>query len=900
MNPYETIILDWSASKTQTELGSNVTYTIFAQIGGNAPLSNTTAANVVTYDFSGLESGGLYKFTIIATASGKSSVANDVPAVFIRTMIHPVYDLSADAVYGTFGTLVAEWTPGTNYDESYQIVATPAIGVSSEFTVNAPTTSVSCTDLLPNVVYQLVVTTFIAGQSSEPEVYTFAKTDPVTPPLNLTITDFDISSATLSWDPPNSENLEYAIHADSYSGIIQDYSGITNTQFVCSNLTSGAEYFFSVYTVYKNVQSTNSIDITETLPVGPPTNLSFVQTNPTSVRLNWSASPAQRPGYQDVVYNISGNNLGNPEDFFNYTTGYNELTFLLDDIIDPGSLYDVYITTDLYGVQSDPALIQVFTGTSPPFNLDAVPTDGTTDSITVNWSASPSLGVSYNVYLDGVPQDAGTETTYVVTGLEPGVSYEIYVTALAAENESDPTATLTVTTYIDPPFNLGGTASSTTTLRFNWDAPDYVSDYEIKLSSAGGVLTATTADNIYDFNGLASGDEYNASIRRILGDLCSYVVNFTQNPYFTDIAPVTNLSASPAGGAAGSSNLVLNWSLSPADNGDETTYEVSVDIRTFYVEGGNSTITVGGFEPQTSYTFDVTTIRTKPPPSRRSTVESVGGTTNAQTYPTMTFDTSVYGFAYAAETIGAGIVLPNPTTMFVTDVTGGDIWVGDRQPEASLIAVGVSTPFVNPRGISFNPLAETTPLLIAHGDGVTAMSLDGSILTPLIPAEGGLGPPSGGWGLTPVDALGNTYITAPGSGLVCLIQPGGETEVYARTTPGSSPEGIALAENGTLYVADSSSNCVWQIPPSRIPSVLTTISGSLLPSAIVYSIDGNLYVADRGNRKIFKVTLTGTVTTFVTLQNGFTPLAMTQDPVTGNLYTTHTNGTVTEIQVTLT
>jgi hypothetical protein len=318
------------------------------------------------------------------------------------------------------------------------------------------------------------------------------------------------------------------------------------------------------------------------------------------------------------------------------------------------------------------------------------------------------------------------------------------------------------------------------------------------------------------------------------------------------------------------------------------------------VYGGQSNLTVGGFEPQTSYAFDVTTVRTKPPPSRRSTVESVGGTTNAQIYPTMTFDTSVYGFAYAAETIGGGIVLPNPTTMFVTDVTGGDVWVGDRQPEASLIALGISSPFVNPRGISFNPLAETTPLLIAHEDGVTAMSLDGSILTRIETTGGGQGPPPAGWGLTPVDALGNTYITAPETGFVFLIQPSGQTEEYAQTTPGSRIEGIVLAENGTLYVADSSSNCVWQIPPSRIPSVLTILPGSLLPSAIVYSIDGNLYVADRGNRKIFKVTLAGSVTTFVTLAAGFTPLAMAQDPVTGNLYTTHTNGTVTEIQVTLT
>jgi sugar lactone lactonase YvrE len=894
MNPYETIILDWSASKTQTELGSNVTYTIFAEIGGNAPLSNTTAPNVVTYDFSGLESGGLYKFTIIATASGKSSVANDVPAVFIRTMIHPVYDLSGSDVNGTFGTVLAEWTPGTNYDESYQIVATPLLGVSSEFTVNAPVTSLSCTDLLPNTLYRLVVTTFITGQSSEPETFIFARTNPVTPPLTLTITDFNISSATLSWDPPTSENLTYAIRADSYSGIIRDYSGITNTQFVCSNLTSGAQYFFSVYTVYKDIQSGNSIDITQILPVGPPTNLSFVQTNATSVRLNWLASPAQRPGYQDVVYNISGNNLGNPEDFFYYTTDSNQLTYLLDGIINPGALYDVYISTDLYGVQSDPALIQVFTGTSAPFNLDAAPTYGTTDSITVNWSASPSLGVSYKVYVDTVPQDAGTDTTYVVTGLGSGVSYEIYVTALAGENESDPTATLTVTTYIDPPTNPGGNESSTTTLRFNWDAPDYVSDYEIKLSSAGGVLTATTADNTYDFNGLLSGDEYNASIRRILGDLCSYVVNFEQNPYFTDIAPVTNLSASPAGGAAGSSNLVLNWSLSPADNGDETTYEVSVDNRTFYVYGGQSNLTVGGFEPQTSYAFDVTTVRTKPPPSRRSTVESVSATTNAQIYPTMTFHSSLYGFAYAPDTIGGGIVLPNPTSMFVTDVTGGDVWAGDRQPEASLIALGISSPFVNPRGISFNPLAETTPLLIAHEDGVTAMSLDGSILTPVTDAYGG------GWGLT-TDSIGNTYMTIPETHTVQYIDPNSNFVSDYTTGLGSNPEGIALVpENGYLYAADSVLKAVTYVMPDRTVGTLVILPGSLLPSAIVYSIDGNLYVADRGNRKIFKVTLAGSVTTFVTLAAGFTPLSMTQDPVTGNLYTTHANGTVTEIVVTLT
>jgi sugar lactone lactonase YvrE len=552
----------------------------------------------------------------------------------------------------------------------------------------------------------------------------------------------------------------------------------------------------------------------------------------------------------------------------------------------------VYISAEYDMSESVPAFIEIFTETAPPTNLQAVAKDLTTDTIVLSWEASLTIDVTYRVYVDGSSIELGDVLEYEASGFEPGSSHDFYVVAVVPISISDPTPIITATTYIDPPFNLLNINTLTTeyTLAYEWQSA-VARTYELTLSGGGSNVVDTTATENYEFSGLFSGEKYEVSIRSIDGDLCSYSVDF-DNPYYTIVAPVENLTANPGGGAAGSTSIDLTWSLSPADYGSPSNVRYDIYVNSagpVTLLGGTETFTLLNLNPSTNYTFDVETRRLDP--RRTSSIVTVTASTNPPSYPTMTWSSNSDAYAVASDTIAYGILLAQGG-VWITDISGGDVW-SVTLPDGNMNPLGVEPVFNNPRGISYNPLSPGTPLLLAHADGVSAVSLDGRTQVPIPGAAGG------GWGMT-TDSNGNTYVTIPEIQTVQFIDPAGNVSDYALTGLESSPEGIALADNGYLYIADSSLNAVTYITPAGAIETLVSGLPFVSPSAIVYSIDGNLYVADRVNRKIFQVTLAGSVSEFTELDFGYTPLSMTQNPVTGNLYTTHPNGTITEIQVTLT
>ena len=138
-----------------------------------------------------------------------------------------------------------------------------------------------------------------------------------------------------------------------------------------------------------------------------------------------------------------------------------------------------------------------------------------------------------------------------------------------------------------------------------------------------------------------------------------------------------------------------------------------------------------------------------------------------------------------------------------------------------------------------------------------------------------------------VDAQGAVYVADGENHTVRKITSAGTVSTIAGTAgikgstdgPGTAaqfnlPHGIALAPDGTLYVADTFNHTIRKISPA---GEVTTLAGSAgqkgsadgvgaaarfyHPAGLAVDAQGSLYVADNGNQTIRKITAAGNVRT---------------------------------------
>ncbi len=126
-----------------------------------------------------------------------------------------------------------------------------------------------------------------------------------------------------------------------------------------------------------------------------------------------------------------------------------------------------------------------------------------------------------------------------------------------------------------------------------------------------------------------------------------------------------------------------------------------------------------------------------------------------------------------------------------------------------------------------------------------------------------------------VDDLGNVYVADTLRNRIIRVSPEGTLELPDTEAPFFSPRGIAFGPDGGLYVAQSSLAQIQRIVPD---GSFSTVAGSgthgfggdngpateaslRFPSGVAVAADGTTYIADAGNNRIRKVDPDGTITT---------------------------------------
>ncbi len=146
---------------------------------------------------------------------------------------------------------------------------------------------------------------------------------------------------------------------------------------------------------------------------------------------------------------------------------------------------------------------------------------------------------------------------------------------------------------------------------------------------------------------------------------------------------------------------------------------------------------------------------------------------------------------------------------------------------------------------------------------------------------------------------GNVFVASPTHNLILQISPGGEIRTLAGngvkgfsgegalgvTAALNFPTGVAVAPDGTLYIADFENHRVRRI---RADGTIETVAGDInaveigdggpalfaslyVPTALAFDTQGRLYIADNGNHRIRRVDRDGTIRTIAgTGEAGYT------------------------------
>ncbi|KAL8183843.1 UNVERIFIED_CONTAM: Fibronectin, partial [Gekko kuhli] len=290
------------------------------------------------------------------------------------------------------------------------------------------------------------------------------------PPYSTEVTE---TSIVVTWTPAPRIGFKLGVRpsqgGEAPREVISESGSI-----VISGLTPGMEYIYSITVLTDGQERDAPIIKTIVTPVSPPSSLTL-HSNPDTGILTVSWERSTTPDI--TAYRITTVPTNGQQGYTLEELVHAEQTSCIFENLSPGVEYNVSV----YTVKDDQESVPIFdtiTQEVPPLT-DLGFVDITDTSIGLRWTplnASSIIGYRITVVVAGesVPifEDFVDSSVgyYTVTGLEPGIDYEISVITLISGGESAP-ATLTQQTAVPPPTDLRFTNVRPDTIRVTWTPP---------------------------------------------------------------------------------------------------------------------------------------------------------------------------------------------------------------------------------------------------------------------------------------------------------------------------------------------------------------------------------------------------------------------------------------------
>ncbi|XP_036431705.1 receptor-type tyrosine-protein phosphatase beta-like isoform X2 [Colossoma macropomum] len=535
-----------------------------------------------SYTVTGLTAGVNYTFTVTAVAADNVTAGSPVQ---ISAFTKPGAVTNLTVSDRSTSSVSLTWNLPQGNSSSYTVEWTDVNGSNK---VNVSNTTYTVTNLTAGGKYTFIVTAVAADgvtAGAPTQISAFTKPDAVT---NLTISDSNTSSVSLTWNSPQGNSSFYRVGWTDGNMYIN--ATTSNTSYTVTNLTPGVNYTFSVTAVAGDGVTAGALVQTSTF-TNPDvvSNLNVSDKNTSSVFLIWILQ--------------HGNSF-----FFRveWTGGSatTSLTSYMATNLTAGMNYTFSVTAVAADGKTTGATTQISTFTKPEIIQNLTIIGVTTSSVLLNWINPVGESSYYRVQYDSLNKTLNQttqNTTINITDLIPGVQYMFRVFAVAADNSTEGSYG-NISTYTKPEVirNLTVTEITTTSLFINWTEPiGQRSFFKVQWTCDNETSNANTSQTFFNITNLIAGVNYYIIVSAVAADNSSEgnlisLLSYTK-PDIAQNLTVVNVTTS---------SVLLNW-IKPV--GESSYYRVQYDNfnKILNQTTQNTTINITDLTPGVQYMFRV-------------------------------------------------------------------------------------------------------------------------------------------------------------------------------------------------------------------------------------------------------------------------------------------------------